>query len=50
MADDVMLGVAFVAKAFSAYWNFCMSNFWTAFPLTLGLVSVVWKLIKKVFR
>lgn len=50
MAADVLKGVDFVASCFTAYWNFCLSNFWTAIPITLGVVSFVWKLIKKVFR
>lgn len=50
MPSDVYAVVDFVGWLFVQYWTFCMSHFWTAFPITIGLVSFVWKLIKKVFR
>lgn len=48
--DNVLLVTDWVLAAMSSIWAFCISNFYTAILPTLGLVGIVYKLIKKVFR
>lgn len=50
MASDVLQGMDFFATVVTAYWSFCISNFWTAVPITLGLIGIVYRLIRRVFR
>lgn len=47
---DVLQGFDFFALVVSSYWNFCLSNFWTAVPITLGLIGIVYRLIRRTFR
>lgn len=48
--SDVINSVDTFLSWMQAYWNFVTSNFYTAILPTLGLVGIVYKLIKKVFR
>ena len=48
--NDLLNAVDSILSWMQLYWNFLISNFWTAILPTLGLVGIVYKLIKKVFR
>lgn len=48
--SDVINAVDTFLSWMQIYWNFVTSNFYTAVLPTLGLVGIVYKLIKKVFR
>lgn len=48
--DNVFLVTDWMLASMQAIWSFLISNFYTAILPTLGLVGIVYKLIKKVFR
>lgn len=50
MENDVINVVNSMFGWMQSYWNFVTSNFYTAILPTLGLVGIIYKLIKKVFK